>query len=421
MQDNTQNINELDAFSEKVKSKLENHGLTLDADLWNAIQVGVEKKKRRPMPLWFWIPISSAAVIALLFTFRPTSDNTTLISKSKPNPVQQTQFETKKPLAQELRRPAKSNKVKPNRINTQLKPAINQSVFTSNISSSSITARETETNSKVLGLTEKAEVRDSTLANVVMEKPDTVSKKQIASKRTDIWPINPENKSVIKEKFKNRWLLAASVGSGSNTSSGLDNLTPATLSNDIVKAGTSYTAIMAPENFSSVHYSLPLSLGLKIRDNFSKNLSLETGLVYTYLQTDFSNSGFLSTDARLSLHYLGIPLKLIVKLWNNKQWEVYVSGGGTIEKGLRSVYQQNQTTSFQTMVTTAETNISGLQFSLNTAAGVSYKINRNLGIFFEPNFSYFFNNDQPVSIRSKQPDVFSLELGVRYDLNPLKK
>lgn len=421
MQDNTQNINELDAFSEKVKSKLENHGLALDADLWSAIQQGLIKKKRRRMPVWLWIPISSAAVIALLFTFRPTSDNSNIISKSKPNPIQQTQFETKKLLAQELRRPAKSNKVKPNRINTQPKPAVNQSVFISNVSSLNITVPETETNNKVLGLTEKAEVRDSAVADVAMEKPDTVSKKQIASNRTDIWTINPESKPIIKEKFKNRWLLAASVGSGSNTSSGLENLTPATLSNDIVKAGTSYTAIMAPENFTSVHYSLPLSFGLKVRDNFSKNLSIETGLVYTYLQTDFSNSGFVTTDARLGLHYLGIPLKLIVKLWNNKQWEVYVSGGGTIEKGLRSVYQQNQTSSFQTMVTTAETSITGIQLSLNSTAGVSYKINRNLGIFFEPNFSYYFNNDQPVSIRSKQPDVFSLELGVRYDLNPRKK
>ena len=421
MQDNTQNINELDAFSEKVKSKLENHGLALDADLWSAIQQGLIKKKRRRMPVWLWIPISSAAVIALLFTFRPTSENTNLISKSKPNPIQQTQIEPTKPLAQELRRPTKSNKVKPNLIDTQSKPAVNQSVFISNISSSSITARETETNSKVLGLTEKAEVRDSTVADVIMEKPDTVSKKQIASNRTDIWTINPESKPVIKEKYKNRWLLAASVGSGSNTSSGLDNLTPATLSNDIVKAGTSYTAIMAPENFTSIHYNLPLSFGLKVRDNFSKNLSLETGLVYTYLQTDFSNSGFVTTDARLGLHYLGIPLKLIVKLWNKKQWEVYVSGGGTVEKGLRSVYQQNQTSSFQTMVTPAETSITGIQLSLNSAAGVNYKINRNLGIFFEPNFSYYFNNDQPVSIRSKQPDVFSIELGVRYDLNPLKK
>ena len=420
MQNNTQNINELDAFSEKVKSKLENHGLTLDADLWNAIQVGVEKKKRRPMPLWFWIPISSAAVIALLFTFRPTSDNTTLISKSKPTTIRQSQFASVKPVAQGINKPAKST------YRTQIgkikhTASVDNQTNTIQPNTLNIVSQSADSSFNSQKLAEKAEVNDSTIADIPFVIPDTVSKKQIASNRTDIWSINPENKSVIKEKFKNRWLLAASVGSGSNTSSGLDNLTPATLSNDIVKAGTSYTAIMAPENFSSVHYSLPLSLGLKIRDNFSKNLSLETGLVYTYLQTDFSNSGFLSTDARLSLHYLGIPLKLIVKLWNNKQWEVYVSGGGTIEKGLRSVYQQNQTTSFQTMVTTAETNISGLQFSLNTAAGVSYKINRNLGIFFEPNFSYFFNNDQPVSIRSKQPDVFSLELGVRYDLNPLKK
>ncbi|MEI6753598.1 MAG: hypothetical protein WCK78_10560, partial [Paludibacter sp.] len=166
MQDNTQNINELDAFSEKVKSKLENYGLALDADLWSAIQLGVDKKKRHRMPVWLWIPIGSAAVIALLFTFRPVSETTTLISKSKPNPIQQTQIEPTKPLAQELRKPVKSYKIKLNRINTQSKPAINQSVFTSNVSSLNITVPETETNNMVLGLTEKAEVRDSAVADV---------------------------------------------------------------------------------------------------------------------------------------------------------------------------------------------------------------------------------------------------------------
>ena len=419
MQDNRQNINELDAFSEKVKSKLENHGLPLDADLWSAIQQGVEKKKRRRMPVWLWIPISSAAVIALIFTFRPTSYNTTLISKSKPTTIQQPQIEPAKPLAQVLSKPAKSNKVKPNRISKQSKGVVNQSE-PSIVSSTGFANQITDT-VKVQEMAEKTEVKDSTIADIPLVKPDTDSKKQTLRNLAYTWTLDTENKHVIKEKYPNRWLLAASLGSGSNTSSGLDNLTPATLTNDIVKAGTTYTAIMAPENFSSIHYSLPLSFGLKVRDNFSKNLSLETGLVYTYLQTDFSNSGFVTTDARLGLHYLGIPLKLIVKLWNNKQWEVYVSGGGTIEKGLRSVYQQNQTSSFQIMVTTAETSITGVQLSLNSGAGVSYKINRNLAIFFEPNFSYYFNNNQPVSIRSKQPDVFSLELGVRYDLNPRKK
>ncbi len=411
----SKNKNELDAFSEKVKSKLENHGLTLDTDLWNAIQVRVEKKKRRHMPLWLWIPISSAAVIALLFTFRPVSDNTTLISKSK-----RTQFAPAKPVAQEINKPAKST------YRTQkgkIKYSASVDNYTNTIQPNTLNfvSQSADTSLNSQKLAEKAEVKDTAIADISLLKSDTISKKQIASNRTDIWTINSESKPEIKKKFKNRWLLAASLGSGSNTSSGLDNLSPATLSNDIVKTGTTYTAIMAPENFSSVHYSLPLSVGLKVRDNFSKNLSLETGLVYTYLQTDFSNSGFVTTDARLGLHYLGIPLKLIVKLWNKKQWEVYVSGGGTVEKGLRSVYQQNQTSSFQTMVTTAVTSITGIQLSLNSAAGVSYNIRPNLGIFFEPNFSYYFNNNQPVSIRSKQPDVFSLELGVRYDLNSAKK
>lgn len=156
-----------------------------------------------------------------------------------------------------------------------------------------------------------------------------------------------------------------------------------------------------------------------MRDNFASDLSLETGLIYTLLQTDFSNSGFATTDARLVLHYLGIPVGINMKLWKNKQWEIYVSGGGMIEKGLRSIYQQVQTYPNATWMTTADTSIDGFQFSANAAAGVSYKLNNRFGIYFEPQLSCYFQNNQPISIRSNQPLVFGLNIGLRYELKPL--
>ena len=106
---------------------------------------------------------------------------------------------------------------------------------------------------------------------------------------------------------------------------------------------------------------------------------------------------------------------------NNPKWEVYISGGGTIEKGLRSIYQQTQNNTYQTWVTTAQTNIDGLQFSANSALGVGYKIMPKIGIFFEPQFSYYFQNNQPISIRSHQPAVFSMQVGLRYNLNETRK
>ena len=265
------------------------------------------------------------------------------------------------------------------------------------------------------------EREDTIIPDIPLVKPDTISH------RMNIASLKPKElrKSdfdrITKSKYRNQWLLAAAFGSGSSASSGLDNVPLATLSDNIVKTDVTYNSIMSPQSFSDVHYSLPLSVGLKIRNKFSEILSIETGLIYTYLQTDFSNSGFTTTDARLGLHYLGIPLSLNMKVWNNPKWEVYISGGGTIEKGLRSIYQQTQNNTYQTWVTTAQTNIDGLQFSANSALGVGYKIMPKIGIFFEPQFSYYFQNNQPISIRSHQPAVFSMQVGLRYNLNETRK
>jgi len=106
-------------------------------------------------------------------------------------------------------------------------------------------------------------------------------------------------------------------------------------------------------------------------------------------------------------------LNVIVKLWNNPNWEIYLSGGGMVEKGIRSVYVQNQYVFNQTITTTAATNIDGVQWSVNGAVGTTYKIRRNLGIFFEPKIAYYFNNNQPISARTEQPVVLGLTAGLR--------
>ena len=332
MDNNNINKNELDAFSEKVKSKLENHRLELDADLWNSIQQAVVAKQQRRLPVWLWIPLSSVAVIALVLMLRPIVQSPQLLSHSTT---------------------VRTIKIK-------------------NIS------------------TEKS-LSEKIIAYVAA--PTQIVRKFSAIK---------EPKALTSEsKISTPVSLASTVLS---------------LSDNIVKAGTTYTSIMAPQSFSNVNYSLPLSFGLKVRNKFSERLSVETGLIYTYLQTDFSNSGFSTTDARLGLHYLGIPVSLNVKVWNNPKWEIYVSGGGMVEKGLRSIYQQTQNNTFQTWFTTAQTNIVGFQFSVNSAVGLSYKIMPKIGIFFEPQFSYYFENGQPISIRSHLPTVFGLQIGLRYNL-----
>ena len=215
-------------------------------------------------------------------------------------------------------------------------------------------------------------------------------------------------------------MLAASYGSQGNVDlasnsrvgdfvSSSPNFYDKTLS----AANTNYTSIMATNDFTKKTYNDPLSFGLTVRKQLNKTLALESGLVYTYLLSTFENSGVQRSEAKLHLHYIGIPVNLITELWENSKWEVYLSTGFIAEKGIQSLYVQSQYFGTEVVTTTAKTKINGIQWSINGGVGVSYKIKRQLGIYFEPKFSRYFENNQPVSARTDHPFVFGLSAGLR--------
>lgn len=174
---------------------------------------------------------------------------------------------------------------------------------------------------------------------------------------------------------------------------------------------------ISEDNITDKQYAIPLSFGITVRKKLNKTLGIETGLVYTYLSTDLEISGKNYREATLKLHYLGIPARLIVNIWDNGSWNVYASGGGMVEKGLQSIYKP---TNFHLNKSEEggwkeKDHISGLQWSLNGGMGLSYRLYKEMNLFLEPGFSYYFDCNQPISKRTEDPLNFDLRIGVRYD------
>jgi len=46
--------------------------------------------------------------------------------------------------------------------------------------------------------------------------------------------------------------------------------------------------------------------------------------------------------------------------------------------------------------------------------GAEYWFVKHVGIAFKPSVAYYFDNNQPLSIRTQQPIQFNLELGLRF-------
>jgi hypothetical protein len=145
---------------------------------------------------------------------------------------------------------------------------------------------------------------------------------------------------------------------------------------------------------------------------------MESGLNYTYLYSTFENK-VPRRDASLTLHYLGIPLNAAFDLMPHARspWNLYLSAGGMVEKGILARYAQNTyDTGNNVFVSTTITNekISGLQWSLHAAFGLSYKVNRHYSLFLEPKVSYYLDNNQPFNIRTEHPFVPGINFGLRH-------
>jgi hypothetical protein len=416
MQDDINNIDKPDAFSEIFRKKLENHQVPVDPNSWNEIEAKMKVQKRRIIPFWFWLSGSAVAVLALLFMLRPISEsNRNTLENSKP--TSQKEFIPTQIVAHEINKTAK---VDNKEIGFQ-KPKTSLTIKTEkNISEIQTIKIDSEEREIVQNIASNSLKREEIASSVPNIKKDSVSnKKRIipTSLKEDI-----ANEPVNKKTTKNDWLLAASFGSEGGApdlgykSYDADIFSPS-YTTIVSSSEPNYTAVLTDAKaFSKTTYNSPLSFGLVVRKNLDKTISVESGLVYTYLSTNFENNGVQQNNAKLHLHYIGIPLNLVGVVWRNSKWEIYISGGTMVEKGIRSIYVLNQLSGNNKITTTVSSGIDGFQWSVNGAIGTTYKLQRNIGIFFEPKLSYFFDNNQPISVRTDQPTVIGLTGGLRIQL-----
>jgi len=154
----------------------------------------------------------------------------------------------------------------------------------------------------------------------------------------------------------------------------------------------------------------PLSVGLQFKARLTDRLYLGSGLNYTYLvsQYDLLVDKQLFTGAYNQLHYLGIPLTLSYNFVDTRYVGVYGTVGGAAEKCIAQRYVYGSKTGHE--------KVGGLQWSAAVGVGVEYWFIPRLGLYFDPSLVYFFDNHQPLSIRTQQPLQARFEVGLRVKL-----
>lgn len=399
MSDSKSHNQQRDYFSQYMQQQLRGHQLPPDEDCWGEIE---QQLKRRQIGLLIsrGLYMAGAAILALLLWMNiPTKEEI---------PFLQPEIETIEAI----------EKFAISEVKTE-KPTTNRAVAKAFVKPVVKTIPETKPEAKT-------EPEPEAIAEPEPPKEkETPKDEHAATRKKTALPILPDTQTALtnKTKRKGNWQIGAGFTTmGSNF---LQNAEEPTYSDNISNehGGGGYipsvpgygSAILQPDDFNDISYNLPLSFGITVRKDLGKRMAVETGLIYTYLSTNLRKDGSARVKGKLGLHYLGVPVNLIADLWDSSKWNVYASAGVMLEKGLRSIYTQHSYRTGTKEETTMRTSIHGLQWSMNGALGISYRLLKDWSLYAEPRVSYFFDNNQPISVRTDKPLTLGFGMGIRLD------
>ncbi|MDR2564141.1 MAG: PorT family protein [Prevotellaceae bacterium] len=392
-----------DAFEKLIRSKFEDYTAEVDPDGWTKIAAQLPQKSSRKLIRFVVAATATAAAVVALFIVLNTKDQ-------DPKTIQQ------KSLAEQQLNKTRDydNQIAPDEADKtvqqsqiQINKAIDAKTKTRKSSEKS-TVEPSEENESETESSDKTVTSTRTDDIIAAANKHNVEPAVVAEPAGNLYePLPEQNKPDDRKPSKNssEWLLAGNFGTSGSANKSVvnDKIIPlrSNGNNGLLK------------NYNKAKHAPPLSFGLSVRKNFGKRFGLETGLIYTYLHTNYEDVS--ASDEKWTSHYLGIPINAIVYVWNsNPKWDIYLSAGGLVEKGLTE--KCTETSLVGGNSSTHKYSIDKLQWSMNGAAGVTYKFTKGLGLYLEPKASYCFKAQSQHSIRNDWPLAIGINAGLRLDL-----
>lgn len=149
---------------------------------------------------------------------------------------------------------------------------------------------------------------------------------------------------------------------------------------------------------AKITHRQPISFGLAVSKDLTNKLSVETGIVYTYLSSKITNKGITGikrTDSQY-FNYWGIPVLLNYTFANLGKAEFYGSIGGMVQKDFYGRYKEEQVMfneNFDEDGITVKRKIHqrNPQFSALAKVGVSYPVFNKIHAYATVGGTYYFD------------------------------
>ena len=162
-------------------------------------------------------------------------------------------------------------------------------------------------------------------------------------------------------------------------------------------------------------YGVPVTFGVGVRMPLGGRCSIGAGLDYSLLTRSFQANytapgGVVASEVHHAVQYLGIPVNLYCNILNTDDIHFYSHAGAEAEYPLANRYRVMATGDV------LSTKASSLQWSVGAGLGVEFRVAKRLGLYIDPSAQYYFNCDQPKSIRTEKPFQIVFHAGLRFDL-----
>lgn len=160
----------------------------------------------------------------------------------------------------------------------------------------------------------------------------------------------------------------------------------------------------------------PISLGLALTKSLGKNWSIESGLQYSLLKSNFTmGEGAYYIQRTQKVHYLGLPFRLSYKWLRSKRWSVYSSAGVLLNVPLVGEAKERYVTDTTVPYKNSWHFTPSWQWSVGAGVGVQYNLSPNWGIYAEPTFNWYIPNGSSIhTIWTEHPFTVTAPFGVRF-------
>lgn len=371
-----------------IRQRLQEAETPLPPGDWEAFEASVPPAKRPRVLPWVISALAAAAVAAVLLIPRPKEES---VLEQPLASVERVEPDAPVTIAEAL---PSDSPVRPSA--TPSKPVVRKPT--------AVPAAPTQVSAEEPVPQNPVSAQEPDATEEVLDEPvaePTVSQEAQSAEETD-WKGGFDSEQPSDATSGYRIVFSPHIGStGSRSRSSVHN--PVYVSESWAHAGGAFFEsdpyYLSLETFPMRH-SLPLSFGLEISYFPSSRVALTSGLdlsIYNSVRT------VRTLEMRQRVHYLGIPLKAEWVAWQAGRFSTWLGAGGKVDRCIRARIgdQSVQDNTFH--------------WSVMADASLQYALTEHLGLYVQPEVSWYFKPTHPVlqTYRTEHPFMFTVGAGLR--------